>query len=343
MSLSDPKNKDPYNSGAVRATSFGDATVPFTTTASPLSQIRGISAKGSTGAGIPKHVTNVAASTSNASTGTTNAISVTFSRDPSDTSHSKVNVYVKGYQGNSSPVQVASGSESPVTFVLNNTGEAISVLVQSQGNSGEAPLATAPSTGVRLPVGVGGGYSVTTVTNTPPSSAASLTNGFMFGAGSLVVPFINGSGSPNSGVADRVRVCKFSIAIGISFSKCSVQITNANVARLSFGIYSLSGDKIFDSGIFVGPGASGALTNSITPVTLPAGTYYAAQTADNNPGNIGVDVLNIGGAGQLAANVGSAVILGKAANPSVAGALPATLGAITTDSDGTFAVPLWEA
>lgn len=163
MSLSDPNSKDPYNGGVRKATSFGDAAVPFAPTASPLSQIRGVAAKGSTGAGIPRHVTNVSSSIAKASTGATNAVTVTFSRDPADTSHSKVNVYVRGYQGNKSPVQIASGSESPVTFVVNNTGETISILVQAQGNAGAAPLDTAPSTGVQLPKSTSGGYGAETV------------------------------------------------------------------------------------------------------------------------------------------------------------------------------------
>lgn len=164
MSLSNPLNQDPSKSGSVRPTRLGDLSVPFAPTAAPLGQIRGISKKGSTGAGIPKHVSNVASSLSQASTGMTSAVSVTYSRDPGDASHEKVNVYVKGYQGNSSPVQIASGSESPVTFVLNNTGETVSILVQSQGNSGSAPLSTAPSTGVQIPKSNGGGFGTGTVT-----------------------------------------------------------------------------------------------------------------------------------------------------------------------------------
>lgn len=341
MSLSDPTHKDPYNAGTFKPTRFSDATVPNTPTASPLNQIRGVSAKGSTGAGIPKHVTNVAANTSNASQGTTCAVSVTYSRDPSDASHAKVNVYVRGYQGNNSPVQVASGSASPVTFVLNNTGESVSILVQSQGNSGAAPLETAPSTGVRIPKSTGGGYSTTTVTNTPPPPTPALANGFMFGAGFLVAPFVNGSASVNSGVANLVRVCKFSIPIDIAFTRCSVRVTG-NAAKLSFGIYSFSGSKIFDSGVFTGLGVAATLSNTFSSVSLPAGTYYAAQTSDNNPANIGTDTINIG-TGQLALNVGAAVVFGKAANASAVGVLPATLGAITVDTDGNFAVPLWEA
>lgn len=164
MSLSNPTNQDPSKSGSVRPTRLGDLSVPFAPTAAPLGQIRGISKKGSTGAGIPKHVSNVASSLSQASTGMTSAVSVTYSRDPGDASHEKVNVYVKGYQGNSSPVQIASGSESPVTFVLNNTGETVSILVQAQGNSGSAPLSTAPSTGVQIPKSNGGGFGTGTVT-----------------------------------------------------------------------------------------------------------------------------------------------------------------------------------
>jgi hypothetical protein len=160
MSLSNPTNQNPSNPGAVKGTWLGEVAP----TPSPISQIRGVSASTSVGAGIPKHVSNVSASMARGSAGTTTAVSVTYSRDPGDTAHAKVNVYVKGYQGNNSRVQVASGSESPITFVLNNTGETVSIFAQAQGNSGAAPLETAPSTGVQIPKSTGGGYGTNTNT-----------------------------------------------------------------------------------------------------------------------------------------------------------------------------------
>ena len=101
-----------------------------------LNQIRGISAAGALGAGIPRHVTNVRASVSNANTGSTSVVTVTFRRDPVDSSYSTAQVYIRAYNGNPSNVLIASGANSPISFVLNNTGESVVVTVQSPNRGG---------------------------------------------------------------------------------------------------------------------------------------------------------------------------------------------------------------
>jgi hypothetical protein len=125
---------------------------------SQVNQIRGVSANKSTGPGIPKHVKSVTAAMSNAAKGSTSTVAVTFRRDPSDKNFSGVGVFVKGYQGNQSLVQIGGGSDSPITVLLNNTGEAVTLVVQAQGNSGAAPITTAPSTAIRLPKSTSGGF-----------------------------------------------------------------------------------------------------------------------------------------------------------------------------------------
>jgi hypothetical protein len=92
-------------------------------TAASLNQIRGVNISGSTGSGIPKHVTNVAASVSAANQGATSVVTVTFRRDPGDSSYNTSQIYVKGYNSNPQNVLIASGANSPISFVLNNTGE----------------------------------------------------------------------------------------------------------------------------------------------------------------------------------------------------------------------------
>lgn len=146
---------------------------------SGINQLRGNAQNATTGQGIPKQVTSVGISVSNAAKGSTCAVSVTFQRDPSDSNYSGVTVFVKGYQGNNNPVQVGAGSTSPITFTLNNTGERVSFLVQSYGNSGNAPLSSAPTGGTTLPKSAISGFGSTTVTaytpsSPPPSSTPSL-------------------------------------------------------------------------------------------------------------------------------------------------------------------------
>lgn len=142
-----------------------------------INQLRGSTVAGSTGIGIPKQVTNVSVNMSNASKGSTSLLTVTFQRDPSDKSYAGVVVYVKGYQGNQTPTQVASGTDSPLNVVLNNTGESISLVVQAIGNAGSAPLATAPSTGLTLPQNVSGGFGTSTSTNLTSSQVQQIAGG----------------------------------------------------------------------------------------------------------------------------------------------------------------------
>src|SRR5437660_1064399 len=125
-----------------------------------VNQIRGVNVANNVGSGIPKQVTNVSASVSNASTGSTCVVTVTFRRDPGDVSYSKAQVYLRGYNGNPATVLVASGASSPISFVVNNTGESVVVAVQSSGNAGDAPLASSPTTGLKLPQSAGGGFGV---------------------------------------------------------------------------------------------------------------------------------------------------------------------------------------
>jgi hypothetical protein len=161
MSLSTPKTTNPNTPGLSNAQS-PSTLVNFTSTAQ-VNQIRGIGVLNAKGAGIPAQVSNVAASVANASTGLTSSVTVTFSQNSSDKNFSQALVLVKGYQGNPSPVQVASGTSSPIVFVINNTGESINVIVQATGNSGSAPITAAPSVGVKLPKSTGGGYGTKTI------------------------------------------------------------------------------------------------------------------------------------------------------------------------------------
>ncbi len=136
-------------------------------TSASINQLRGVNVANSTGAGIPRQVTGVQVSVSNANTGSTCVVTVTFHRDPSDANFSTANIYVRNYNGNPANVRVASGANSPISCVLNNTGESIVVSVQASGNAGDAPLASSPTIGIKLPQSASGGFG--------PNSASGLT------------------------------------------------------------------------------------------------------------------------------------------------------------------------
>lgn len=98
--------------------------------------------------GTPLHVTNLQASKIRTSDIATNVV-VTFLRNPNDTLHVQTNILVSGYKGNPQPAQVASG-QSPVRFSLENTGESVVIHAQAQGQTGVAPLQSAPTTTLKL-------------------------------------------------------------------------------------------------------------------------------------------------------------------------------------------------
>ena len=169
MSLANPKNPLSVNPGVNSV--LVDPT-PVLQSRTLINQVRGVTQSGSTGSGIPKAVTNVQASISNAAKGTTSVVNVQFRRDPSDKAYSRVLIFAQGYQGNNTPVQLGSSTDSPATLVVNNTGEAITVIVQASGNGGAVPLAQCPSVGVQLPKSAAGGVGTNTKTSTPATSGS---------------------------------------------------------------------------------------------------------------------------------------------------------------------------
>jgi hypothetical protein len=97
---------------------------------------------------VPQHVQSVAARIEKTSD-ISSKITVSFQRLPQDYFFVDARCFVSGYKGNPAPVQVASG-QSPLSFSLENTGEAMTVTVQASGSLGQAPLATAPTTTLQV-------------------------------------------------------------------------------------------------------------------------------------------------------------------------------------------------
>jgi hypothetical protein len=333
-------------------------TVNDSSARNAINQLRGTDPKGSLGSAIPKQVTNVGAAISNGQVGTTSTVRVTFHRDPSDKNYSAASIWVKGYQGNSTPVQVAQSYESPATFVLNNTGEPVSILVQSTGNGGQAPLSSAPTTGITLPKSTTGGYSTQTITtynvSNPPPAPATATADYMLGPGILNLGQAQASASVTlSGISPTLRVvsvCRFFLPAAISgFTKLdgSFSCNLGPGSHFAVGFYDTSGNKLWDSGALAVPNVvNTSISFTVPSLSLAIGTYYYAWTADDN-GNtatwvdIGLRTLlfNASTTNGNVVNQGT-VRAGTAANAATAGpALPSTLGAISVPGS-SFVIPL---
>ncbi len=308
-----------------------------------VNQIRGINVAGAVGSGIPKHVTNTGVSIANGQTGATSAVTISFRRDPSDTSFNGVNIWVKGYQGNSTPTQVASGADSPTTFVLNNTGENVSFAVQSFGNGGRADLKGAPVTSGTLPKSTTGGYGTTTVVSynsdnpPPPSSTVFSTAGQGFFYGNKNHPLVY----ENSGVNPAAQTANNDIVVMDLFLESEWDISKI-VAYCTTGsgtgdswttaIYSYDGNtKLVDAGAhaFTTLASQHQFVIPITTVKLLPSSYrwaFGATSKTSLGAFLGFDGTTFY---QELINDGVTARFGIAANTLSGAAMPATLGAIT--------------
>lgn len=172
MPLSNPVNPPTVNEAVAKGVSTG-LVFGVDENQTKINQLHGIAANNATGAGIPKQVTNPQVSIANANQGATCTVSILYKADPSDSSLSGVNVWVKGYQGNNNPVLVGSGTSSPTKIVLNNTGENVTFVIQAFGNGGNAPFTQAPTCSGTLPKSTGGGFgsaSVVAITAVPAAT-----------------------------------------------------------------------------------------------------------------------------------------------------------------------------
>jgi hypothetical protein len=78
-------------------------------------------------------------------------VSVSFTRDPADGSFASVDIWFTGYKGNTNPQLMTSGTESPISFLCETTGETVVVTGQTVGTSGAtADLSFALTTTVAL-------------------------------------------------------------------------------------------------------------------------------------------------------------------------------------------------
>ena len=205
-------------------------------------------------------------------------------------------------------------------------------------NSNQALLNLQQGTNITL-TNVAGTTTINATVPTPPPAPTGLC---FFGPGIFEVATILGtsqlaSGAPSglvSGVptANTLVVYKFTLPIAFTISKITTQCLDNLGGSATFGIYSAAGAKLVDGGSFPNLTAS-IVTNTITPVTLPAGVYWHAQaatTADNAhfPGFV-IDGSSIENLNIIPFYLKNSVKIGTAANPLAAGVLPATLGTVT--------------
>jgi hypothetical protein len=141
------------------------------------------------------------------------------------------------------------------------------------------------------------------------------------------------SGSVMGTSMNQLTVFQFQPLVTFTISKVSARVvTGAANSNVNFGIYDVNGNKLLDSGAI--STASSAVNISATfasPVKLSAGsTYYFAQSSDHTSNTIVAFTNGLPGSANII-NL-NATRVGQAANGTVAGVMPATLGTITADT-----------
>lgn len=284
----------------------------------------------------PLHVQNVQSRLQRTSDVSTK-VTVTFNRNPADGLFVETRVYVSGYKGNPAPVQVGSG-QSPVSFALENTGEPVTVTVQSSGNLGQAPISTAPTTTLQL---------AKTGLATNPTNFGSGSPDWLGSAPGSNFPVRNVSGLWGTGTANQVKVLLARLDRSFTVRRITTR-TGGPLAGSSSSLacYSYQGlSKVFAWENFATTTTGVTLTTILTtPVTLAAGFYYmacACNTTGAAPVTLGGYEATGTNEGVMPYNTQGIVRSGVAGNVMAGGVMPDTLGALAPGGGGWTVWPLW--
>lgn len=244
-----------------------------------ISQIRGQANAGSTGAGIPNHVSavHVHADPSNK---TDTVFSVSFPRQ-SDPRFNVGKVYVSGYKGNTSPQLVGTGDGTgPVKFSLPSTGEPVTVRVVASGNSGDADINTAPSAVSYLGLPAFGNYGV--AAQSAPASLDNIKDGVSFLRKPVAVASIEtGLYNPNFDIfaantttADGWTPAFETTGSGYSYSRSTSPWSTGSTAQAIANNAGAGGTSVASKPFTVKAGATYTITAHAKSTAANPGSMY---------------------------------------------------------------------
>ena len=128
--------------------------------------------------------------------------------------------------------------------------------------------------------------------------------------------------------ANEVRVLQFVLLFRITIGQLSFQVTTLDAGNfVGTGIYSADRNTLLLESGGVSTTTTGVKVTALgSPVTLEPGIYWQADTVDSTTVQMRKTSMN---SMDTLFNAQTLKKMGIAANASIAGALPATLGAIT--------------
>jgi hypothetical protein len=175
--------------------------------------------------------------------------------------------------------------------------------------------------------------NTTVVNQAGGSSFTTAGQGYFWGPGIfLPLSMLNRvGGSSWMTTPNGVNVVQFTMPVTFQVSIVSMFVTaNALGKFAGFGIYSADGATLIVDSHAMSLNATGLVTSPITSVLLPPGTYNYAQTSDSTTASMYVNSNSVSvNDGKFMNTNAGAPRYATAANASIAGQLPATLGALT--------------
>jgi len=222
------------------------------------------------------------------------------------------------------------------TVQISASSSGITLQTNGTNNTDQALLNLIAGTGVSL---VAGGTGGVTITNTSTGTTFGTSGvGFFWGPG-FTGPLFSASISAGTlaTTARAVYVFEFTLDSSWTIRTASYMSDNgASSAYFGFGIYSLAGNALLTTSFLSTATSSNTpVTNTFTAVTLPAGTYYFAQSCDNTSvegvvfllGYVGQSGVNL--YGLMNANSQPVAMLATNVMSTNTGVMPSTLGTLT--------------
>jgi len=245
--------------------------------------------------------------------------------DPFEINSADTALSLKGTLTSSSPNPAATGSI--------RLGSADVINFRNSANSADINALSKNTNDVVILGGAAGVQSNSALT-VPTGSALSADQILPFNTlgqgGFFAVSILAAAGSLSTqfcSSANEVRVFQFFLPFYVQVGRVDFGITLGQAATTGdLGIYDINGNRLAYTGGFSTASSVGISAALVSPVTLPAGFYYLAQTNSSSTPQIsavGGTTLN-----QIA-NAGGSRLFGVASNVATNGVLPQTLGNIS--------------